>query len=120
MIGIYGGKRRFFLVHTPALARQHVHLPQFHDDLLQLIYLFSQFKILHRLQKPYFREDPFSREGHCASLIRVNVLTLWDAVIIIESWQRHYNTLRPHELLDYKPPAPEVCVPALAVRPSMH
>jgi putative transposase len=50
----------------------------------------------------------------------VNVLTLWDAVVIIESWQRHYNTLRPHELLDYKPPAPEVCVPALALRPSMH
>ena len=33
-------------------------------------------------------------------------------------WRRHYNTVRPHESLGYRPPAPEVFVPALAAWPS--
>ena len=40
-----------------------------------------------------------------------------EARIIIESWRRFYNTLRPHGSLGYKPPAPEVFVPALAACP---
>ena len=42
--------------------------------------------------------------------------SLAEAKIVIESWRRHYNTLRPHGSLGYKPPAPEVFVPALAAR----
>ena len=42
--------------------------------------------------------------------------SLAEARIIIESWRRHYNTVRPHGSLAYKPPAPEVFVPAMAVR----
>ena len=39
--------------------------------------------------------------------------TLREAQIIIESWRRHYNTIRPHASLRYKPPAPEVsCQPS--------
>ena len=37
---------------------------------------------------------------------------------IIESWRRHYNTIRPHASLGYKPPAPEVFVPAFAAWPA--
>ena len=40
--------------------------------------------------------------------------TLREAQIVIESWRRHYNTVRPHASLGYKPPAPEVFVPAFA------
>jgi integrase-like protein len=36
------------------------------------------------------------------------------AQIIIESWRRHHNTIRPHASLGYKPPAPEVFMPAFA------
>ena len=43
--------------------------------------------------------------------------TLREAQIVIESWRRHFNTIRPHESLDYKPPAPEVFVPAFAAWP---
>lgn len=43
--------------------------------------------------------------------------SLREAQIIIESWRRHYNTVRPHQSLGYKPPAPEVFVPALAAWP---
>ena len=42
--------------------------------------------------------------------------TLREAQVVIESWRRHYNRVRPHTSLGYRPPAPEVVVPALAVR----
>lgn len=39
--------------------------------------------------------------------------TLKEAKIIIEAWRRHYNTIRPHSSLGYRPPAPEaLCWPA--------
>ena len=44
--------------------------------------------------------------------------SLQEAQIIIESWRRHYNTIRPHQSLGYKPPAPEVFVPAFAAWPA--
>ena len=34
--------------------------------------------------------------------------TLKEAKIVIESWRRHYNTIRLHSSLQYQPPAPEV------------
>ncbi len=40
--------------------------------------------------------------------------SLREAEIVIESWRRHYNTVRPHASLGYRPPAPEVFVPALS------
>jgi transposase InsO family protein len=42
--------------------------------------------------------------------------TLAEAKIVVESWRRHFNTLRPHGSLGYKPPAPEVFVPAMTAR----
>ena len=44
--------------------------------------------------------------------------SLREAQIVIESWRRHYNRIRPHASLGYKPPAPEVFVPALAAWPA--
>src|SRR5262249_35777936 len=35
---------------------------------------------------------------------------LREAQIVIESWRCHYNTIRPHASLGYKPPAPQVFV----------
>jgi len=31
--------------------------------------------------------------------------------VIIEQWRVHYNTIRPHSALGYRPPAPEIIVP---------
>ena len=39
--------------------------------------------------------------------------TLTEAKVLIEQWRRHYNTLRPHSSLNYRPPAPEIVVPGL-------
>jgi IS30 family transposase len=44
--------------------------------------------------------------------------TLREAEIVIESWRRHYNTVRPHASIGYRAPAPEVFVPALAAWPA--
>ena len=44
--------------------------------------------------------------------------SLKEAQIVIESWRRHYNAVRPHASLGYRPPAPEVFVPALAAWPT--
>ena len=44
--------------------------------------------------------------------------SLREAQIIIESWRRHYNTVRPHGSIGYRPPAPEVFVPAFAAWPA--
>jgi len=44
--------------------------------------------------------------------------SLREAQVVIESWRRHYNSVRPHASLGYRPPAPEVFVPALAAWPA--
>jgi len=48
--------------------------------------------------------------------------TLREAQVIIENWRRHYNTVRPHSSLGYRPPAPEVLVSAskLVPRPTLN
>lgn len=44
--------------------------------------------------------------------------SLREAQILIESWRRHYNTIRPHSALGYRPPAPEIIVPAPTAWPA--
>jgi putative transposase len=43
--------------------------------------------------------------------------TLAEARTIIESWRQHYNEVRPHSSLGYKPPTPEVLI---SPRPAAH
>lgn len=45
--------------------------------------------------------------------------SLREAQILIERWRRHYNTIRPHSALGYRPPAPESIV-VVDQRPTMH
>ena len=37
--------------------------------------------------------------------------SLREAEVLIERWRRHYNTVRPHSALGYRPPAPEAVLP---------
>ncbi len=46
--------------------------------------------------------------------------TLQEARIVIESWRQHYNTVRPHSSLGYKPPAPEAFISSLASPPILN
>ena len=38
---------------------------------------------------------------------------LLEAKTIIEYWRKHYNTIRPHSSLRYRPPAPLTIEPAV-------
>ena len=38
--------------------------------------------------------------------------TLDEAKVLIEEWRKEYNQVRPHSSLGYRPPAPEVKIPA--------
>jgi putative transposase len=44
--------------------------------------------------------------------------SLREAEVAIESWRRHYNTVRPHASLGFRPPAPEVVMPTFAAWPT--
>jgi putative transposase len=35
---------------------------------------------------------------------------LKEAQTVIENWRQHYNKVRPHSSLGYRPPAPEALV----------
>ena len=37
--------------------------------------------------------------------------SLKEAQIVIEQWRKHYNTIRPHSSLGYRPPAPQAFNP---------
>ena len=59
--------------------------------------------------------------GYCESfnsklrdefLNREIVYTLKEAKILIEWWRSHYNQLRPHSSVGYRPPAPKTILPA--------
>jgi transposase InsO family protein len=43
---------------------------------------------------------------------------LREAQVLIEWWRQHYNTVRPHSVLGYRPPVPAAwTIPALAPLP---
>jgi transposase InsO family protein len=44
-------------------------------------------------------------------LNRASFTALHEAEVLIENWRRHYNALRPHSSLNYRPPAPEAILP---------
>ena len=47
--------------------------------------------------------------------------TLLETKVLIERWRQHYNTIRPHSALRYRPPAPEALQPcAVATPPQPH
>jgi transposase InsO family protein len=39
--------------------------------------------------------------------------SLKEAQVLVEMWREHYNKIRPHSSLGYKPPAPEAILPSI-------
>ena len=44
--------------------------------------------------------------------------SLREAAVVIESWRRHHDTVRPHASLGVRPPAPEGVLPTFAAWPA--
>ena len=74
--------------------------------------------LMRRLDAKTFFSEPGSpgENGYVESLngkLRDELLdpevfeTLLEARVLIEGWREHYNTVRPHSSLGYRPPAPE-------------
>jgi putative transposase len=64
--------------------------------------------------------------GYCESFIgklrdelldREIFYTLREAEVLIATWRRHYNAVRPHAALGYRPPAPEAAPWPVGVPP---
>ncbi|WP_413585766.1 IS3 family transposase [Bdellovibrio sp. HCB274] len=89
--------------------------PEFIASTLRL--WFEQLEL-----KPLFIQPGSPWEnGYCESFngkLRDELLngeifySLKEAKILIERWRKHYNTVRPHSSLKYRPPAPETFSPA--------
>ena len=45
--------------------------------------------------------------------------TLKEAKVLIERWRHHYNTIRPHSSLGYRPPAPKPSCQTLMGQPTL-
>jgi putative transposase len=71
-------------------------------------------------QTLYIEPRSLGENGYCESfngksrneLLNGEILyTLREAQIVIEQWRHHFNTLRPHSALNYRPPAPKAILP---------
>jgi transposase InsO family protein len=49
-------------------------------------------------------------------LAREIFYSLREAQVLIESWRREHNQIRPHSSLGYRPPAPEAIEPVPALQ----
>jgi hypothetical protein len=63
--------------------------------------------------------EPFNAKLRDELLDREVFHTLAEARVLVGAWRRHYNTVRPHSALGYRPPAPETVVPPKAEAPRM-
>ena len=66
------------------------------------------------VQEPVAVNSPWEN-GYCESFngkLRDECLngeifySLREAQVVVEMWRKHYNTIRPHSSLGYRPPAP--------------
>jgi len=68
----------------------------------------SQAKRLKELEK----ENERLRKA--VSDLTLDKMILKEAALLIEQWRRHYNGVRPHSALGYRPPAPEtIAIPGM-------
>ncbi|SFK64766.1 integrase core domain-containing protein, partial [Methylocapsa palsarum] len=100
---------------------------------LQLIFMPAKFRvssIYRRIifiriaavgsQTAYIEPGSPWENGYCESFnskLRDELLngelffSLAEAQVMIEAWRRHFNAVRPHSSLSYRPPAPETIIP---------
>ena len=86
-----------------------------------------QFKLIDP-EPLLYHNEPILLDGYCSSFngrfrdeLRNGEIfySLWEALIIIEEWRKHYNTKRSLSALGYRPPAPEAIV-NMDQKPIMH
>jgi len=66
-------------------------------------------EIVHRTSSPWENGYVESLNGKLRDELLNGeiVYTVAEARVLIERWRQHYNRVRPHSALGYRPPAPE-------------
>ena len=61
------------------------------------------------------REAGISEQSFRDELLNGEIFySLREAKVVIGQWRHHYNTVRPHSSLGYRPPAPQTFTPLLS------
>ena len=70
---------------------------------------------LHHAGSPWENGYNESFDGSlCDELLNGEIFySFAEAEVLIEAWCRHYNTVRPHSSLGYRPPAPKTATRSL-------
>jgi putative transposase len=81
----------------------------------QIVTLLRQIEVLMAQGKPTpvaCRDAGISLQSFRDELLNGEIFySLKEAKIVIEQWRKHYNTIRPHSALNYRPPAPQTFAP---------
>ena len=84
----------------------------------QIVTLLRQIEVLMAQGKSApeaCREAGISQQRLRDELLNGKIFySLKEAQVVIEQWRRHYNTIRPHSALNYRPPAPQTFAPLAA------
>ena len=82
----------------------------------QLVTLLRQIEVLMAQGKSApeaCRDAGISQQSFRDELLNGEIFySLKEAQIVIEQWRKHYNTIRPHSALNYRPPAPQTFAPS--------
>jgi hypothetical protein len=67
-----------------------------------------------RKQRRFLTIEEITKLGRTIELLNGEIFySLKEGQIVIEQWRKHYNTIRPHSSLGYRPPAPQTMNPFL-------
>ena len=80
----------------------------------QIVTLLRQIEVLMAQGKsaPEACRDAGVSQQLCDELLNGEIFySLKEAQVVIEQWRKHYNTIRPHSALNYRPPAPLTFAP---------
>ena len=66
---------------------------------------------------PFFEVSSFNGKLRDELLNGEIFYSLKEAQILIEHWRQHYNPIRPHSSLGYRPPTPKTVLPRPAFAP---
>jgi putative transposase len=83
----------------------------------QIVTLLRQIEVSMAQGKPTpvaCRDAGISQQSYRDELLNGEIFySLKEGQIVMEQWRKHYNTIRPHSSLGYRPPAPQTMNPFL-------
>jgi len=92
----------------PAMHRLLYHVT---EGKLDVVIAYKLDRISRSLKDLYDFWEVLKQHGVTFVSATQNFDTLLEVQVLTERWRRHYNTVRPHSALNYRPPAREAVQP---------